>query len=106
MEGGERETQSRERRKKAAERGRDRDVKRGQETERVAEFAALTEMSPLHDFPCPDAGHPYLISILLGSCSPGDTKQITSRVPVQHQLRAKTISNASSGSMSFTDTNF
>lgn len=70
------------RRAREAERGRgregerDRDVKRGQQIEprkdRLAASAALTEMSPLNGFPVLDAGPPYLISILLGSCSSDD----------------------------------
>lgn len=70
------------RRAREAERGRgregerDRDVKRGQEIEprqdRLAASAALTKMSPLNGFPVLDAGPPYLISILLGSCSSDD----------------------------------
>lgn len=55
---------------------RDRDVKWGQEIQpgkdRLATSAALTEMSPLNGFPVLDAGPPYLISILLGSCSSDD----------------------------------
>lgn len=63
-------------RQRRAEGERDRDVKRGQEIEprkdRLAASAALTEMSPLNGFPVLDAGPPYLISILLGSCSSDD----------------------------------
>lgn len=69
------ESQKRKRAREA-ERERDRDVKRGQEIEprkdRLAASAALTEMSPLNGFPVLDAGPPYLISILLGSCSSDD----------------------------------
>lgn len=65
------------------QRGRDRDAKWEQEIEpsydRLAASAGLTEMSPLNGFPVLDAGPPYLISILLGSCSSDDLYRTQNR---------------------------
>lgn len=70
------------------EREIDRDVKQGQEIEqrkdRLAASAALTEMSPLNGFPVLGAGPPYLISILLGSCSSDDLCRTQNRSLVKY----------------------
>lgn len=88
-----RKAKENQKRKRAreAERGgaRDRDVKQGQEIElgkdRLAASAALTEMSPLNGFPVLDAGPPYLISILLGSCSSDDLCRTQNRSSIKHR---------------------
>lgn len=102
----EKESQKRERAgeaERAGERERDRDVKQGREIEpgkdRLAASAALTEMSPLNGFPVLDAGPPYLISILLGSCSSDDLCRTQNRslikyiAPVTDKLSAKRENN-------------
>lgn len=81
------ETQKRKQ-DREAERERDRDVKGGQELEprkdRLAASAALTEMSPLNGFPVLDARPPYLISILLGSCSSDDLCRTPNRSLIKY----------------------
>lgn len=78
-----REERKKPERESKIEAGRDRHVKRGPEIElrkdRLAAPAALTEMSPLNGFPVLEARPPYLISILLGSCSSDDLCRTKSR---------------------------